>query len=254
MAARPVERERTPSIRGRTVTPLRAEPEETVRAAGTRLYEDLHRAILTGRMRPGESLSETKVADQYGISRTPVREIFRRLIEEGFLRVVPQVGTFVAPINLAAVSDSQFIRETLECRAVALATERATAAQLRDLRRELRVQEQAIAAGDRTRFFAADEAMHHQLMTISGHPAVWDLIGSAKAQLDRVRHLSLEEEDWLRMIYRQHQAIIEHASARDIAGAESAMREHLRTVFAAVNRIAARHADFFDTPRGARRR
>ena len=254
MAAKAVRRDLAPPAKPRNVTPLRPEPVETVRAAGTRLYEDLHGAILTGQMRPGEGLSETKVAEQYGISRTPVREVFRRLIEEGFLRVVPQVGTFVAPINLAAVSDSQFIRETMECRAVALAAEKATAAQLRNLRRGLRTQEQAIAAGDRARFFAADEAMHHQLMTIAGHPAVWDLIGSAKAQLDRVRHLSLEEEDWLRMIYRQHQAIIEHASARDVAGAESAMREHLRTVFAAVNRIAERHADFFDAARRARRR
>src|SRR5580693_7955285 len=101
--------------------------DETVRATGARLYADLHADIITGRMRPGESLSETRVAEQYGISRTPVREVFRRLTEEGFLRVVPQVGTYVAPINLAAVTDSQFIRETLERRAVCLTAERATA-------------------------------------------------------------------------------------------------------------------------------
>ena len=232
----------------RSIAQHRPVPVESVQAAGARLYADLHRDIITGRLRPGASLSETKVADQCGISRTPVREVFRRLAEEGFLRVVPQVATYVAPINLAAVTDSQFIRETLECRAVALSAERASEREIRALRQELRTQEQAIAAGNRVRFFAADEAMHRTLMTTAGYPAVWDLIGSAKAQLDRVRHLSLEQDDWLEMIFRQHQSIVDRTAAHDIAGAEAAMRAHLRTVFAAVERIAAEHAEFFDEP------
>jgi DNA-binding GntR family transcriptional regulator len=238
----------------RSIAQHRPVPVESVPAAGARLYADLHRDIIAGRLRPGASLSETKVADRYGISRTPVREVFRRLAEEGFLRVVPQVATYVAPINLAAVTDSQFIRETLECRAVALSAERASEREIRALRQELRTQQQAIAAGNRARFFAADEAMHRTLMTIAGYPAVWDLIGSAKAQLDRVRHLSLEQDDWIEMIFRQHQSIVDRTAAHDIAGAEAAMREHLRTVFAAVERIAAEHAEFFDEPRQKRAR
>jgi DNA-binding FadR family transcriptional regulator len=83
-------------------------PAESVQAAGARLYADLHADIITGRLRPGASLSETRVAEHYGISRTPVREVFRRLAEDGFLRVVPQVATYVAPINLAAVSDRRW--------------------------------------------------------------------------------------------------------------------------------------------------
>ncbi|HLJ19557.1 MAG TPA: GntR family transcriptional regulator [Stellaceae bacterium] len=230
----------------------RLAPPESVQAASARLHAELHADIITGRLRPGASLSETKVAEHYGISRTPVREVFRRLADEGLLRVVPQVATYVAPINLAAVTDSQFIRETLECRAVSLSAEKASERDIRSLRQEIRAQEQAIAAGNRTRFFASDEAMHQRLMTIAGYPAVWDLIGSAKAQLDRVRHLSLEQEDWLSMIFRQHRSIVDRVGARDAAGAAGAMQEHLRTVFAAVERIAAEHAEFFDEPRQKR--
>jgi len=238
----------------RPVALNRPAPAESVQAAGARLYADLHGDIITGRLRPGASLSETKVAEHYGISRTPVREVFRRLAEEGFLRVVPQVATYVAPINLAAVTDSQFIRETLECRAVALSAEKASPREIRALRQELKTQEQAIASGNRARFFASDEAMHRVLMTIAGYPAVWDLIGSAKAQLDRVRHLSLEQDDWLQMIFRQHQSIVDRTAAHDAAGAKAAMKEHLRTVFAAVEHIAAEHAEFFEEPRQKRAR
>ena len=70
------------------------------RATGQQVYEDLHGKIVRGTFRPGDSLSETRVAESYGLSRTPVREVFWRLGEEGFLRVIPQVGTFVAPISV----------------------------------------------------------------------------------------------------------------------------------------------------------
>jgi DNA-binding GntR family transcriptional regulator len=56
------------------------------------------------------------------------------------------------------------------------------------------------------------------------------------------------------MIFRQHQSIVERTAAHDAAGAEAAMREHLRTVFAAVERIAAEHAGFFEAPLRKRRR
>ena len=231
-------------------------PAETARAVGARLYQDLHDDIISGRRRPGEDLSETRIAEQYGVSRTPVREVFHRLVEEGFLRVVPQVGTYVAPINLAAVRDSQFIREALECRAIRITAAKAKAPAIRALRQELRVQERAVAIGDRARFFASDERMHQTLLTASGHPQVWDTIAAAKAQLDRVRYLSLEAGDWLAMIFEQHRALIERIAERDAAGAERAMQAHLRTVFAAADRIAAEHADFFEgaRPKSRRRR
>jgi DNA-binding GntR family transcriptional regulator len=67
-----------------------------------------------------------------------------------------------------------------------------------------------------------------------------------KAQLDRVRHLSLEDRDWLTMIFHQHEDVVTHIAAHDGNAAARAMQLHLRTVFAAIDRIAARHAEFFE--------
>lgn len=219
---------------------------ETAKAKGDRLHQHLRADIVSGRMRPGERLSETRLAEQYAISRTPVREVLRRLLEEDLLRVVPQVGTFVAPIHLAAVRDSQFIRETLECRAVRLAAGNRTQEHLRLLRRYLAQQARLVAAGDRLGFFASDEAMHRDIMRIADHPSVWDLIASVKAQLDRVRYLSLEDDAWLAMIFRQHQEIVDCIDKRDADRAEQAMQAHLRTAFGAIERIAEVHPDFFE--------
>lgn len=210
------------------------------------VYDDLHGRIVRGELRPGDALSETRVAESVGLSRTPVREVFWRLAEVGFLRVVPQVGTFVAPINVQAVRDNHFIRETLECRAIGQAAGLAGPADLVALRDNLAQQDAAMAANDFAAFFALDEAMHRSLMEIAGHPFVWSVITGAKAQLDRVRFLSLGEPEWPQMIMAQHHELVAALAAGDSDAATRVMTAHLRTAFAAIDRIAASHPDFFD--------
>jgi DNA-binding GntR family transcriptional regulator len=226
---------------------------DRAQSAGPQLYEALRRQILTAAIRPGAALPETRIAEQFGVSRTPVREVFHRLAEEGFLRIVPQVGTFVAPIRLDSVYDSQFVRETLECRAVVLAAGQATAADLDRLHDNLELQKRCIARKDHLGFFAADEAMHETIMAIAGHPNAWGLIAAAKTQLDRVRYLSLESADWLEMIFAQHRRIVEMIASRRPARVEGAMQDHLRTAFAAIERIARDHAEFFEGRLATRR-
>ena len=219
---------------------------ETARVRGNRLHARLYADILTGRLRPGEALSETRIAEQHGMSRTPVREVFQTLAKEGLLRIVPQIGTFVTPINLAAVKTSQFIREALESRAVRDAADRASHSQVAVLREQIAAQAKAIRSGDHVAFFALDETMHRLILEMSGHPGVWGLIASVKAQLDRLRYLSLEEPAWLTMIFRQHREIVAAIAAHDLTRAESAMQQHLRTAFAAIERIASAHGEFFE--------
>ena len=216
------------------------------RVTGDQVYAELHGEIVRGVLRPGDTLTETRVAERFGLSRTPVREVFWRLGEDGFLRVVPQVGTYVAPINVPAVYDSQFIRETLECRTVADAARAATAGHGAVLRTMLAAQHAAIGGGDFAAFFALDEAMHRHLMEMAGRPFAWQVIAGAKAQLDRVRFLSLEDGAWPGMIMGQHEAIVGHVLAGDGRAATEVMRAHLRTAFAAIGRIARRHPEFFE--------
>src|SRR5690606_18355205 len=118
------------------------------RVAVPQIYSDLRGQIVSIALKPGAWLSEARIAEQYGVSRTPVREAFKRLAEDGFLEVVPQVGTFVARIDMQAVRDAHFVRETLECRIVELAAEQIDEAQRAELRRNLRELELAQRSGD----------------------------------------------------------------------------------------------------------
>jgi DNA-binding GntR family transcriptional regulator len=179
------------------------------------------------------------------VSRTPVREAFKRLAEEGLLEVVPQVGTFVARIDLRLVRDNHFVRETLECRIAELAAARIDEAGRARLRDTLALQRRAIAAHDAAAFFRADEALHALLAEVAGHPTAWQVIHSAKAQLDRVRRLSLASAARSRLRMAEHRAIAEAVIAGDGRGAAQAMRAHLATVFDAIDTIAAGNADYF---------
>lgn len=221
----------------------------TAGQSADQIYRALRANILDAAILPGKAMSEARMAAQFGVSRTPVREAFKRLVDEGFLLVRPQAGTFVAPIDLAAVHDSQFVRETLECRTVVLAAERIDAAGKARLDALVAQQGQAMAAGDRKSFFRLDESFHAELSRLAGYPSVWSMIEAVKAQLDRVRCLSLETPSWSDMILREHREIATCVGRGDASGAEAAMRAHLRTVFDAIEAIAQAHVDAFDKSR-----
>jgi DNA-binding GntR family transcriptional regulator len=127
------------------------------------VYERLRRAITTLAMLPSEALSEKELSLQFGVSRTPVREAMIRLADEGLVDILPQRGSFVAPIRLRDVEEAQFIRESLE---VAVARRLAAVRSLRFLA-EIKInvarQETAVTDGDRGLFLELDEAFHRGL-------------------------------------------------------------------------------------------
>jgi DNA-binding GntR family transcriptional regulator len=205
----------------------------------------LRAEVLSARLRPGQTLSENEVAARLGVSRTPVREAIIRLEGEGLLSVRPQIGTVVAPIDLDAVADGQFLREAIECRTVALAAERVRPADARTLRALLRDQARAVARDAQGEFIALDDRMHRHLVTMAGRPRLWQRVEEVKAQLDRVRVLSLEDRAWLATILGQHENIVHHVLAGAADAAAVAMESHLRAVFASIDAIARERPEYF---------
>ncbi len=207
-------------------------------------YAQLRAWIISGELRPGQVISEPKMAITFGVSRTPIREVFKRLQDEKLLDIFPQQGTVISPIDIALVRSNQFIRETLELRTIALAATLARSQDVAALRLQMETQKQLVQEGNHRRFFAADDHFHETLIGIAGQPAVWKTIEDAKAQIDRVRHLSLEDPDWLRRIYVEHLAITDAIADHNAEKAVAAMQSHLHTVFAAIDKIAQAHPHF----------
>ncbi len=222
-----------------------ATPPPGRRGAAGAAYTWLRREILAGRLTPGQSLSENEIASRLGVSRTPVREAYIRLESEGLVNVRPQVGTVVAPIDVEQVADGQFLREAIECRSARLAAGRVRPSDARDLKALLRDQARAVAKHDQAAFIGLDDRMHQHIVAMAGRPNVWRAVEDVKAQLDRVRVLSLEDPSWLSAIHAQHEAIVRHVLGGDGEAAARAMEAHLRTVFASIDAIARERPEYF---------
>jgi GntR family transcriptional regulator, rspAB operon transcriptional repressor len=212
------------------------------------VYAALRDAIVRAELAPGARLSENELAEQLGVSRTPIREALGRLREDRLVEVVPQLGTFVSRISTQAVTDAQFIREALECAAVRPAAERAGEEDIAALEENIRSQERARDAGDMDAWYLLDDAYHRALCDLSGHPAVWAVSERAKSHLNRLRRISLGMPDYIPEMISEHRAVVDAVAAHDPDAAEEALRHHLRMVLREVPRIREQHPEYFEEP------
>jgi DNA-binding GntR family transcriptional regulator len=211
-----------------------------------RVYTALREAIVSTELKPGRQLSENELADLLGVSRTPVREALVRLRDERLVAIVPQLGTFVTLISPQAVADAGFVREALECSAVRLAADRVGLEDLTAIHANLAAQHRAVAEHDVAAFDRLDDDLHRALCDLSGHDIAWELSRRANGHLDRVRHLSLREPDYLGEMLAEHRSVVAEIAVGDGPGAEAALRHHLRMVGSHLPRLRAAHPEFFD--------
>jgi DNA-binding GntR family transcriptional regulator len=211
---------------------------------GPQVYRLLRRRIIQAELLPGERLSESEVAKSLSVSRQPVREAFIKLSEEGLVQVLPQRGTFVTRISVAAVMDARFVREAIEADVVRMVAESRAAGAIDELRRQV-AQQKGVPHNDRAAFLRLDELFHRTLAASAGKSYAWNVIEGVKAQMDRVRFLSVDDMHVTRLI-DQHERIVEAIASGDQNGAEQAMRLHLREILNSLPAIASGRAELFD--------
>jgi DNA-binding GntR family transcriptional regulator len=206
------------------------------RSASEQVHATLRRAIIELRIAPGSQISENSICRQFAVSRTPVRAAIQRLAEEGLVDVYPQVGSFVAPIRLAGLQDSHFIRRSLELALLREAAQAWTLDRSKAMREVVIEQERYIAAGDGDGFFRADEEFHHLLGTFAGREGVWQAVLSAKVTLTRFQR-SWQTAERLPDVIKEHLAIVDALDRGDAGAAEQALATHLDMIFVIFGRM-----------------
>ncbi|MGZ9810782.1 GntR family transcriptional regulator [Pseudoroseicyclus sp. H15] len=209
---------------------------------GGQLFDKLRLRIVRGELVPGTRLSEAGVAAEFNVSRQPVREVFIRLAEEGLLEIRPQRGTIVPKISRRMVEDARFVREAIEADVVRLAARNMHAADIDELRALVALQQKA---EDIPAFIELDDGFHRLLAEGVGRVHAWHVIEGLKAQLDRVRYLSLQRFPKAKLI-AQHSAIVEAIATGEPTAAEAAMRRHLNTIVDDLPIIAGENETHFE--------
>ena len=201
--------------------------DETPISAARRVYRYLRQRIIDMTLVPGARLVERDIAEELGISRTPVHEAVQRLAEEGLIEVIPRVGTFVARIPLDSLEEAMLVRSALELAIIEKAAQRATKDGVSRLQAILDAQRACIEANDKAGFHQTDEAFHEMLAELSGFPGVWPLILQAKTQIDRYRQLTLPLQGRMDGVLVEHSEVVAAIAAGNPSNAVAAMRDHL---------------------------
>jgi len=175
---------------------------------------------------PELRLDERQLADSLGISRTPIREALARLAQDGLVQIVPRKGVFVCRKSREEILEMVVTWAALESMAARLATENATDAELKALRKfALKHSSDAVRA-DIEEYSDANIAFHQTILELSGCSLLRTIADGLFTHMQAVRRRAMGESDRARRSVADHMGIIEALSARDANLAARRVREH----------------------------
>lgn len=189
--------------------------------------ETLREAIRKGILEPGERLMEVQLAEELGISRTPVREAIRKLEQEGYVIMMPRRGTYVSSVSVSDIKEIFEIRSALESLSTGLAARRIEPDELEKLRALLTEIEGHIKIRDMDKIVETDIEFHGLLYRVSRNERLVAIIGNLKEQLARFRTLSMSYPGRLQETLEEHRAMVEAIAAGDVEAARDAADRHM---------------------------
>lgn len=191
------------------------------------VFNTLRKAILTGELKPGERLMEIHLANQLGVSRTPIREAIRKLELEGLVIMIPRRGAEVAQITEKNLKDVLEVRRALDALCAELACERITEEEKAALKKACDEFEKATVTGDATTIAAADVALHDIIVAATGNQRLIQLVNNLSEQMYRYRFEYIKEEIEHNHLVDEHRMIYESIVRQDKEKAAQAARVHI---------------------------
>ena len=205
------------------------------------LYEEvaelLRQRIFKRELEPGNWIDELKIAEEYGISRTPLREALKVLAAEGLVTMKVRRGAYVTEVSKSDLSDVYHLLSLLESDAAGVVATQATDAQLAELQKlhkELEAAAQPAKGGkalkaqapNTDQFFALNEQFHMRLLAIANNRWRDQMVADLRKVMKLNRHNSLLKTGRIAESLAEHQAIMDALLARDAQRTQERMREH----------------------------
>ncbi len=192
-----------------------------------RAHAQLRKAILHGEIPVGTILAEAELAEELRISRTPVREALRMLLQEELVEVGPRRQLVVPGMSPERRREVFLIREALEALSVTTATQAMSLDRIDELRLLTMRQRRAANADDAETFMDLDEQFHLELAEGAGLPMLVRFIGQMRAFTRLLGVEALRRPGRMAKVVEEHEAIVDAIEARDEPAAREAMSSHL---------------------------
>lgn len=192
------------------------------------VFQTLRRAIITGEIAPGERLMEISLANQLGVSRTPVREAIRKLELEGLVVMIPRKGAQVAKITEDDLRDVIEIRSALEEFATTLACERITEEQKDELTKVHEAFKKCVESNaDILEIIEKDEQFHDIIVQATNNRRLINLINSLREQFYRYRMEYVKDINTRTSLIQEHEALKNAIFNHDVENAKHLIKMHL---------------------------
>lgn len=212
----------------------------------TQVYETIRQHIIELKYFPGQALSENEMATQFQVSRTPIRESFVRLSQEGLVQVIPQKGTFVSLINTALVDEARFMRMTLELAIIEEACKAFPLTSIKELELNLLNQKKYLEIDDVDMAFNLDQQFHSILFTGVQKQHIWHTMNILTIHLDRSRRLRLLDNHHWQHLYNEHLFIYESIKNKDMEAAMTMMKTHLTSSIHDIEVLKQKYPSYFN--------
>ena len=205
----------------------------------------LREGIVAGRWEPGERLRQQQLADELGMSPTPVREAVRSLVKEGWLELRPHIGVSVAEIDYGKAEEVYRLRQLIEGRLAGEAASRITAAQLRALAGVHEAFKEAAETDDHGGARERNFQFHASIWEASGWPVAVGILNELWAQAPWATMGNFAGRETL--TYEEHARVLEALQAHDPEGSREALEAHIRSGRNDYNRTIADKANIAPT-------
>ena len=198
------------------------------------LYEEvaelLRQRIFSRELEPGSWIDELKIAEAYGISRTPLREALKVLATEGLVTMKVRRGAYVTEVSDRDLTDVYHLLSLLESDAAGMVASQATDSQLQELKAlhtELEVAANP-ATPDRERFFELNERFHMRLLEIADNRWCSQMVTDLRKVMKLNRHNSLLKTGRIRESLQEHRDLMAALAARDATRTRACMQAHFK--------------------------
>jgi len=196
----------------------------TPRALYEEVAELLRQRIFARELAPGSWIDEMRLADEYGISRTPLREALKVLATEGLVTMKMRRGAYVTEVNDKDQRDVYHLLSLLESDAAGVVAAQASDLELTEL--ESIHQELSAAVGNTDKFFAINERFHMRLLEIANNRWRDQMVADLRKVMKLNRHNSLLKSGRIEESLREHQALLTALLARDVSASVARMQAH----------------------------
>lgn len=207
------------------------------------IYAQLRRAILYGQIQPGAWLRQTELAEQFGVSRTPIREAMRSLEQEGLVEMVPNHGARATQLSLEAFEELYALRIGLEGLAARLAARLATDAQIADLRGEYDALEQCVTTDSLPEYLKKEWLFRVRCYEITGRGRLVAQVKYLREHAERYLRLAYTVEGRTHESLRYHKELVQAIADGDESHAEQTNQDALRWTLEKAGPIIAQIID-----------